>query len=204
MPVKKPASTEVNLVPLRTVTGVFTVEGTSPLIVHNWSHKAKQEMLDKQTGRAKVKKAPKDPDEDFNSSRYLLDGGWDGFPAVAFKAAIVGAARLFDSITMTELRQAIYVAGEGIDMLVPIIGTPEIREDMVRIGPGTADIRYRACYWPWSVQLNVTWVSSQFTAEQMVSLIDAAGIGGVGEWRPSKAASGQFGKFRVAAGEVLS
>ena len=38
----------------------------------------------------------------------------------------------------------------------------------------------------------------------VIALVDAAGMGGVGEWRPSapKSATGSYGQFRVASGET--
>lgn len=190
-------SEAVRLVKVRQETNVFPIIGATPLITHNWSEKAKQEMRDKQMGKAKAKKEPKDPEVDFHSSKYVLPDGREGFPAVAFKSAIVNAARFFSDLKMTELRQGIYVHGEGPDLLVPIVGESFLREDMVRVGMGTADLRYRACYPEWSVNLVVTWATTVCSLEQMVALIDAAGLGGVGEWRPEKSKSGQYGMFRV-------
>lgn len=55
--------------------GVFTVKivGDSPLIVHKWSHKAKEEMLGKQMKRASKGKEAKVPAKDFVDSLYWLD-----------------------------------------------------------------------------------------------------------------------------------
>ena len=39
-------------------TTKIRIVGDSPLIVHNWSEKAKKEMLDAQTGKNKTKKKP--------------------------------------------------------------------------------------------------------------------------------------------------
>lgn len=189
------------------------VEGITPLVMHAWSQKAKDEMMSK-GGPAKPKKQrpQRDPEADYQAARYLLeqprsDGWTDGVPAVAFKAAITGAARAFDGVTMTALKQFIYVVGEAPRMLVPIQGKPEIREDMVRVGSGlntSADIRWRPQYWPWRVDLIVQWPGHLFDVESMVSLIDAAGMGGVGEWRPTapKSTTGHLGMFQVVAGEV--
>ena len=38
----------IGIRPINIQTVEFTIRGTSPLIVHAWSHEAKQEMLDKQ------------------------------------------------------------------------------------------------------------------------------------------------------------
>jgi len=197
-PKPKTSNDAISLVKVDQQTSAFAIIGTTPLITHNWSEKAKQEMRDKQMGKAKTKKEPKDPYVDYQSSRYVLQDGRDGFPAVAFKAAIVNAARFFEDLKMTELRQGVYVRGLGPDLLVPIVGESYMREDMVRLNGSTADLRYRACYPEWSAELHVTWASTVCTLEQMVALIDAAGLGGIGEWRPEKSKSGQYGMFKVA------
>jgi hypothetical protein len=117
---KMPTTPEATIVRVKRETALFPIVGTTPLITHAWSEKAKQEMRDKQTGKAKPKKDAKDPEADFQASKYRLPDGREAFPAVAFKAAIVNAARLFEGITMTELRQTVYVHGEGPNLLVPI------------------------------------------------------------------------------------
>ena len=86
------------------------------------------------------------------------DGG-HGFPVMAFKAATVkGGGRVFGkAVKMTELRQVFTFLADGIGtdgtQLARIIGEPNMREDMVRVGMGTADIRFRAEYRDWSAVL---------------------------------------------------
>ena len=53
---------EIKPVKLRTVN--VEVVGITPLIVSNWSEKAKREMLDKQMGKAKEKKEKREPPEE--------------------------------------------------------------------------------------------------------------------------------------------
>jgi hypothetical protein len=166
--------------------------GTSPLIVHNWSAKAKKQMLDKQMKRASQGRAAKDPEQDYRESLYIRSDGSHGFPAVAFKEAAVRAGTYCD-MKMVFLRGAFHVDG---DDLVRVEGEPEPREDMVRVGQGTADIRYRPQFPKWAVEVDVTYNSRALTAEQIVNLFEIAGFAvGVGEWRPEK--NGQFGRFRV-------
>lgn len=193
---------EVKPVQLETVD--IPIVGVTELIMHNWSQKARQMMLDKQMGKAQSKKAPKDPQEDFEGSMYRLDDGRYGFPATGFKAAIVGACRLYDGLAMTRIKQAVYVEGErNIEgqQLVVIEGEPRMREDMVRLETGVADVRHRAGFPEWRATLRVTYVANMLTLEQLVNLVNAAGLGGVGDWRPSapKSATGNFGRFRVDA-----
>lgn len=173
--------------------------GTSPLIVHKWSDKAKRQMLDAQQGR-KAPKTIRDPQEDYESSLYRTADGY-GFPVLAFKAATVGAARFFGkSVRMTELRQFLFMTGvpseDGSALLVPIVGGPKMREDMVRVGMGGTDLRYRAEFIDWSAVLTITYVTTAIDKGSVLSLIDAGGMGvGVGEWRPEK--KGQNGCYAV-------
>jgi hypothetical protein len=167
--------------------------GTSALIVHKWSEKAKKQMLDKQMKRASQGKTAKDPEQDYRESLYIRSDGSYGFPAVAFKAAAVRAGTYCD-MKMVFLRGAFHVEGD----LVLIEGEPEPREDMVRVGMGTADIRYRPQFPKWATELDITFNNRALTAEQIVNLFEIAGFAvGVGEWRPEK--DGQFGRFRVEA-----
>jgi hypothetical protein len=171
----------------------LTLIGDSPLISHAWSEKAKKQMLDKQMKKAKQAKEAKDPQRDYEESLYKHPTGGFGFPCVAFKSAAVGACRFSDGIKMTEARGAFHVVGE----LAKIKGEPSMREDMVRVGMGTADIRYRGEFKSWSVVLLISYNADALSPEQIINLFNIAGFGvGVGEWRPEK--DGSYGRFHVA------
>ena len=172
-----------------------TLIGDSALISHRWSDKAKKEMLDKQQLKAKQAKGAKDPERDYRESLYAHPEGGHGFPCVAFKAAAVSACRFTDGIKMTEARGAFHVNGE----LARIEGEASMREDMVRIGMGTADIRYRGEFRDWRTTLTITYNADVFSQAQIVNLFNLAGFGvGVGEWRPEK--DGSYGRFHVLEG----
>ena len=133
---------------------------------------------------------------------YRFENGDHGFPIMAFKSATVkGGARLFGkSVKMTELRQLVTFLSDGLctdgTQLARLISDePIMREDMVRVGMGTADIRYRAEYRNWSTILRVEYVPSVIDLSSVVALIDAGGTNGVGEWRPEK--SGSYGTYEV-------
>lgn len=182
--------------------------GDSPLISHKWSEKAKRSMLDKQMKKAKGAKEAKDPWMDFCDSLYWLspmpkepteaDIGKAkfGFPAVAFKAAAVDACSHVDGVTKVEARGAFHINGEMVD----IEGTPTIREDMVRIAMGTADIRYRGEFKTWRSTFVIRYNANVLSLDQIVNLFNTAGFGiGIGEWRPQK--DGSYGMFHVATAE---
>lgn len=192
----------IDLKPLRKEIIEVPIVGVTPVIPHKWSEKAKRMMRDKQTGKAIPKKEPKDPAQEAADATYWLPDGRPGMPAVAFKAAIASAARHFEGVTMTALKEATFVRGEGADQLVPIDGDITMREDTPRNASGVADLRYRNQIWPWSTVLTIEFLASALTAEAIVALVDAAGMGGVGDWRPSapKSKTGTYGRFQVAEG----
>ena len=190
--------------------------GTSPLITHAWSEKAVRMMLDKQMKKAKGGKEAKVPAQDFVDALYWLSDrpptlGTDpdkameaaieavsiarfGLKAVAFKLCAVSGAGFVDGITKVNTRGAFHVMGE----LVEIEASPPVmREDMVRVGMGTADIRFRPMFEEWSATLTVELNTSAMSVEQMLNLFNTGGFStGVGEWRPEK--NGSYGRFTVA------
>jgi hypothetical protein len=175
--------------------------GTAPLVVHRFSEKAKREMLWNTQGK-KTPKTPKDPQAEYEAAFYRLKSGEPGFPALGFKAATVGGARFYGKqISMTALKQFIFFTGEpGEDghYFVQIVGEPQMREDVVRVGRGGTDLRYRPEFSEWSAVLMVTFVNSMLSRESLLALIDAGGMGvGVGEWRPEK--NGDFGTYTIDA-----
>jgi hypothetical protein len=217
MAVGKSETTTIELPSLALETIDVTLVGDTPLIVHAWSAKAKKEMLDKQMKKATKAKEAKDPTQDFRDSLYTLEDGGHGFPSVAFKAAAITAVTSVSGITKVAARQAFQVVGEmaiikgAMDGCVTRMDLCRIqgsvatmREDMVRVGMGTADIRYRGEYWPWFTTVRVRHNPTVLSAEQILNLFNIAGFGvGVGEWRMEK--DGQNGLFHVALeGEVES
>jgi hypothetical protein len=180
-------------------TLLVPILGTSPLLMNRFSEKAKRQMLDAMQGR-KTPKQAKDPKAEYEAAFYRFEDGGIGFPVIAFKSATVGAARFYGkSVKMTELRQFVFVRGEiGVDgkQLARIVGEAEMSEDVVRVGNGGTDLRYRPLIREWSTSLQVTYVTSALTRESLLGLVDAGGLGvGIGEWRPER--KGDFGTYCV-------
>ena len=195
---------EIPAIELKTI--ILKIVGDSPLITHAWSVKAKQMMLDKQMKKASSGREAKDPWMDFCESMYWLtpmpeapteediNKAEFGFPTLAFKSAAVDAGYQQGILAKkTTARGAFRILGE----FARIEAKPEIREDMVRIGMGTADIRYRAEFKDWSTTLTIQYNPKVMSLEQIVNLLNIGGFAcGVGEWRPGK--DGSFGTFHVA------
>lgn len=213
MATKKTETAEVIIPAIDVRTAIVKVVGDSPLIMHKWSEKAKKEMLDKQMKKAKTKgHDAKDPVRDFIDSMYWLEGepaektekGFAeavqngarfGFPSVAFKAAAVSAGyRSGVTPNKVSMNAAFHIDGEFVE----IVGTPEMREDMVVIGgmSRTADIRYRGAFPKWSAVFPVKYNEAVISLEQLLNLFNLGGFAcGVGEWRIEK--GGAFGAFHV-------
>lgn len=186
------ATQRIELPALQIETVHFVLVGDSPLIVHAWSEKAKRQMLDKQMKKAAQPKEAKDPQADYEACFYRTEGGAYGFPAIGVKAAMVGACRFLD-MKMTEARGAFHIDAE----ILAVTGEPRMREDMVRVGMGTADIRYRPEFPTWAIQVAIKFNAAVVSAEQIANLLNTAGFAiGIGEWRPEK--NGSCGRFHVA------
>ncbi len=194
------ADAQVSISRIGTETLHVPILGTAPLIVHKFSEKSKRQMLDNMQGR-KSPKESKDPEAEYQAAFYRHDDDSYGMPVIAFKAASVSACRFFGkAMPMTLARQCIFLDAEFSKVdgqkLARITGEPHMREDVVRVGMGGTDLRYRPEFTEWTTEFEVTYVKSMLTRESVLSLIEAGGMGvGVGEWRPEK--RGDFGTFRI-------
>lgn len=192
----------IHLARLQDVETEIAIVGQAPVIPHRWSEKSLRLMRDKQTSEAgslRSKREAKNPEEEAQQSCYWLPDGRPGIPATAFKAAIADASRHYEGVTKVQLKQLIYVVGEGPDVLVPIDGKQEFREDTPRNSGGTPDLRYRFQFSDWRATLRVRFVPNLLPLQSVIALVDAAGRGGVGDWRPSspRSSTGVYGTWRV-------
>ena len=76
---------------------------------------------------------------------------------------------------------------------------PVMREDLVRVGMGSADLRYRGEFDNWSMNLVLEYnASGDMTLEQIINVINAGGyVCGLGEWRPER--DGDNGRYHIEA-----
>ena len=216
MATKKTEVIEIRPIEIKKVT--VRVVGDTPLIMHAWSEKAKRMMLEAQMGIAKGKKKEvKNPADDFIRSMYWLtpmpedgtmesfeeaiaNGARFGFPVTAFKQAAISAAyRMGWAKDKMSMRGAFYIDSDENGMIEIHSDAPEMREDMVKVGMGTADIRYRGEFKNWYADLTISYnANGQYSLENIVNIINAGGyVCGVGEWRPER--DGQNGMFHVQA-----
>ena len=194
------------------------IVGDTPLIVHAWSDKAKKMMLDAQMKATKTKaKEKRDPFDDFVNSLYWLEGKPDkstpeafdeavrngakwGFPVGAIKQAANSAAYRLGWVKNQMALRGSYFLMSDYGQMAEIKGSvPTMREDMVRIGMGTADLRYRGEFKDWYMDFVLEYnAGGTMTLEQIVNCLNAGGFAcGLGEWRVER--DGDFGRFHVEA-----
>jgi hypothetical protein len=211
MAISKKSSGPIELQKLERKVFKAYVIGESPLIVHAWSKKALIEILAKQMGQ-KIPRFPRHPVQDFMDSMYRMDNGNFGFPATALKRVMVDACTsMSKELTKVAARQALFVpAGHGtaisafsgqpvpiqlIEIHSPV--APGMREDSVRLNGRTADLRYRAEFWPWAMRFTVIYNAKVVSMTTVANLLDTAGFAcGLGEWRQER--GGVNGQFRLA------
>lgn len=157
-------------------------------------------------------------------NKAIMMGARFGFPLTGLKQAAISAAyRMGWSKDKMSLRGAFFIepqfdgyyAGDLVNNtehkrvdIVPNMYHPEpmleihadsvvMREDMVRVGMGSADIRYRGQFNNWWAKLTVNYnANGDKSVDEILSIIQAGGyVCGIGEWRPER--DGQYGMFRV-------
>ena len=192
------------------------IVGDSPLIVHAWSDKAKKMMLDAQMKVTKTKARDiRDPYDEFINSLYWLQGKpeestveafenavkngakW-GFPVGAIKQAGNSAAYRNGWVkNQMQLRGSYFLSTEWGEYAEIGGAIPEMREDMVKIGMGTADLRYRGEFKNWYIDLILEYnKDGDVTLEQLLNVLNAGGYScGIGEWRPER--DGTFGRYHI-------
>lgn len=220
----------VEIKPVEMVRIPLKVIGTAPLIVHNWDEKAKRKLLDTYMGTEEImdEKEPKDPMAEFIGSLYWLEGrptkeeikadaekafataikngARFGFPISSIKKAANTAAYHQKWVPNRSALRATYFLRCDDAMLAEIKtldgrpAVPEMREDMVKIGQGSPDIRYRGWFPEWRMDFDFEYnEGGQFSPSELLTCIQAGGIlTGIGEWRPER--DGNFGTFRVEEG----
>lgn len=128
----------------------------------------------------------------------LADGAKFGFPVASLKMAANAAAyRLGWVKNQMELRGAYFLRSEFGEMAEIKGDAPMLREDMVRVGMGTADIRYRPIFNNWYMDIQLEYnASGNISLENIINALNAGGyVCGIGEWRPEK--DGTFGRFHI-------
>lgn len=206
---KQKASVQITAPNIR--TAVFKIVGTAPLVIHRFSAKAKNRMLEKIRSGTDRKAGKKqfeatDTDDTFNQARYISPAGWDGFNVSAIRCALIDACRLVN-FKMTLAKLSVFTEADGRDKaepefgLVRIYGKARKLEMVARVETGQAYMTVRPIYDEWSAKVRVSFDADQFSLGDVTNLLARAGAQvGIGEGRPySKNSAGMgWGTFRIA------
>ena len=185
--------------PIRRCKISISVKSTTPLIMHKWSEKAKLMMRDKQQKGTKTKaREIRKPEQEAEEATYVNDHGEVGIPALAFKASLIGAAHKDLGIERTLVRKSLFLQCSDRNQVIAFTeaAEPVIREDMVRVGAGSSDLRYRPEFSWWKAEVSFEIDAELLQPSDVTSLIERAGFGiGICEWRPEK--GGEFGRYEL-------
>ena len=211
MAIKKVMEKQIEIPNINIQTAEVSIEGTSSLIVHKFSEKARKEILDKCMQKAKTGREAKNPVQEFMQSLHwithmpeiyteeafesaLKNGAKFGFPAVGIKQSAVSAAYRNG---LTKDKVSIYGAFHILGgELIEILGTPRMREDYAVINNGAPEIRYRAEFPEWKMTFTMAYNASVYSLEQILTFLNFGGFStGLGDWRVEK--GGVCGMYKV-------
>lgn len=213
----------IEIRPVEIVSVPIRIVGDSPLIMHKWSEKAKRMMLEAQQGKKKGKaKEIRNPAREFIDSLYWTSGKPDipddadedqcealfheaiangatfGFPVTAIKQGAQSAAfRLGWTKNKMSMRAAFFIESDDEGLVQIHSDPPVLREDMVKIGMGSSDLRYRGEFRNWYADIVIRYnKNGEISLENIVNALNAAGYAcGLGEWRPER--DGDYGRYHV-------
>ena len=185
------------LKPINAGTMSFFIVGISPLVEHQWSEKAKEMIRQKHAGKKTKTREVRDPEKEAEDAAYKIEGKY-GIPGMGFKKSLISAAHKDIGIEKTLVRKAVFLLTENQDHIIPLEGDDPyvIREDMVRVGQGSADLRYRPMWTAWSVEIKLEVDFDLLGPEDVINLVNRGGFGvGLCEGRPEK--DGEWGRYKV-------
>ncbi len=188
------------------------IRGTSPLVMHKFGSKVKEQMIKTQEAgsqaQGKKKREPKDFDAVYRDAFHTSKDGWHGIPCGAFRNAAISACRTV-GYKMTHAKLAFFIMADGFESddgtpLVRIYGTPKKHTAYARNDNGSVDIRIRPMWETWTAKLRVRFDADMFSAQDVANLVMRVGMQvGLLEGRPdSKNSAGQgWGTFELVQGE---
>lgn len=208
MAMKKEAakpSVEIEILEIKRGQFVAGIIGNTPLIMHRFSNKARQELLlpsPKKNAAAKATTLKHEPIKEAKGCAYIIANDssptFFGFPAETIKNATANAALDIPGATKAVVGRLLTIAGQYGNLL-PFWGQPFMLASMVRNSdPGrTPDVRFRIVFPQWAMLVPVKYIQPNLSAKSVYNLMSASGmITGVGDWRQEKG-KGSFGSFDV-------
>ena len=174
------------------------IKGISALIEHKWSEKAIKMMEDKHAGVKVKNRDVRVPEQEFKDAAYVCEDGRFGFPSGGLKKCMINAAHKDIGLEKTLLKKSLFILPDDTvnNLCAFESDEPLMRQDIVKVGMGSTDLRYRPEFRNWSMIVRIEFDSQSLTLNTILSLVQRAGFGvGLGEMRPEK--GGEYGRFEV-------
>lgn len=193
---RKTENSEIKILQIN--QGSFTVGiiGTTPLIVHRYSDKARQQLLLpslKKNAAEKAQTLKHEPYDEAKGCAYIITDEqaptFFGFNVPSFKNAMASTAVDLPGSTKAAIGRLLRIAADYPGGLNPLWGTPYIHAAMVRNSDmnHTPDVRFRIIFPRWALKLTVRYISPNLKPNSVMNLLAASGVmAGVGDWRQQK------------------
>ena len=164
----------------------FRIRGTTPLVIHAFPQKAKEQIHATQEAGSTAKKGRKREAKDFQAcyeaAKHVSSDGWCGIHAAAFRNACISACKL-SGFAMTRAKISIRCLEDGWskDGATPLVkitkGEPQYREDAVRNADKSCDLRARPMWLPgWEAAVRLSFDADQFTLPDVANLMMRVGM----------------------------
>lgn len=98
----------------------FGIVSVSPLVMHQWTDKARRALREKHAGRKTKEREKRDPQAEADAATYKCEDGTPGIPAIAFKSSLISAAHKDLGIEKTLIRKAVFTGLADPQQLLPI------------------------------------------------------------------------------------
>ena len=180
--------------------------GTSPLIMHRLSEKARKELFYPSPQKTKADKQSTmkhDPLVEYQQCFYRNRDDhtptYFHLPQGMVKGALTSACKRLPGAVRTEVQALVQITSPSIF----IYGIPRLAADIVRQGgmTKTPDIRIRPYFERWCAEVDLTHIETLIPQIAIERLLLAGGMFvGLGDWRPEK--NGSNGRYRLTETEV--
>ena len=199
---RKDENLEIKITAPNFKRAAIAIRGTSPMVQHKFSEKARNTMVAIQEEGSQSRKGRKRDPKDFNAvyeaAKHVSTEGWCGIPASAFRNAMISACRIVGfKMTLAKLSLFVDADGYGSD------GTPLVKitkgEPVQHLAParnanGSTDIRCRPMWHEWEAKLRLRWDGDQFSPTDIANLLSRVGAQvGIGEGRADSRMSSGMG-----------
>lgn len=187
----------------KTETIEIKIKGTTPLLMEKMDTKV-AEVYDKKKAKQLYKEDTRSEYEKVEDKIHYTEDGNVGFPSAGFLNGMLDVAPRINGKQKFPAKIDIKQGIRFTEEIVPIdFEEKKVHKAVGRTsgrGKGSPRLIVRPQFNGWSARLRLTYNKEIFSLEQVINLINWAGINcGIGGWRPS--CSGTFGTYTVSGGK---